>query len=312
MEMQVVSMKSERLYAITVFLMNHGRTSAKELASRFEVSVRTIQRDIDSLCVAGIPVVAFTGTTGGYELTERFTLCNHVVSQDDYAYILTALNGLSSATGDPKVSNISERIVSFLDKPDIGTILDLSVLQEGNSRFLPALQSAIASKKTVKFSYTNAMGDKRLHTVEPIAVLYRWYSWYLLAYSVAKEDYRTYKLLRMEGLETTENGFSKEHGSPQTILSAHDKQDDRRYTTVTVKCDPELIIKSCEYLKGKVIRYLDDEKAIMELTIVESEQLWLGTMLSFGDKIEVISPEHVKQKLISCAEKVVSMYKTTT
>lgn len=79
-----------------------------------------------------------------------------------------------------------------------------------------------------------------------------------------------------------------------------------------MKCDPELIIKSCEYLKGKVIRYLDDEKAIMELTIVESEQLWLGTMLSFGDKIEVISPEHVKQKLISCAEKVVSMYKTTT
>lgn len=62
------------------------------------------------------------------------------------------------------------------------------------------------------------MGDKRLHTVEPIAVLYRWYSWYLLAYSVAKEDYRTYKLLRMEELETTENGFSKEHGSPQTIL----------------------------------------------------------------------------------------------
>ena len=116
-------MKSERLYAITVFLMNHGRTSAKELASRFEVSVRTIQRDIDSLCAAGIPVVAFTGTTGGYELTERFTLCNHVVSQDDYTYILTALNGLSSATGDPKVSNISERIVSFLDKPDIGTIL---------------------------------------------------------------------------------------------------------------------------------------------------------------------------------------------
>ncbi len=63
-------MKIERLYAITVYLLNHGRTSASELAKHFEVSLRTIQRDIDSLCLSGIPVVSVNGAAGGYEISE--------------------------------------------------------------------------------------------------------------------------------------------------------------------------------------------------------------------------------------------------
>ena len=117
------SMKVDRLYAITVFLMNHGRTSAKDLAKHFEVSIRTIQRDIDSLCSAGIPVVAITGINGGYELTKRFTLNNQIISQKDYSYILTALNGLSSATNNPEISNIYEKIISLTDENDVGMIL---------------------------------------------------------------------------------------------------------------------------------------------------------------------------------------------
>ena len=82
-------MRTDRLYAITVYLMNHGKTSAGELARRFEVSVRTIQRDMDSLCAAGIPIAATAGINGGYELVERFTLNNQIISRQDYSYILT-------------------------------------------------------------------------------------------------------------------------------------------------------------------------------------------------------------------------------
>lgn len=84
-------MKTNRLYAITIYLLNHGRTSAAELAKYFEVSVRTIQRDIDSLGMAGIPVYAINGVNGGYEISDTFKMDNQLMSKDDFAYIITAL-----------------------------------------------------------------------------------------------------------------------------------------------------------------------------------------------------------------------------
>ena len=176
-------MRTDRLYAITVYLMNHGKTSAGELARRFEVSVRTIQRDMDSLCAAGIPIAATAGINGGYELAERFTLNNQIISRQDYSYILTALNGLATATGDRGISDIYEKISPAADENQTGIILDFSVLQEGNSRFLPLLQTAVSERKAVRFRYTNSKNETKIHTVEPIAVIYRWYAWYLLAYS---------------------------------------------------------------------------------------------------------------------------------
>ena len=104
-------MKIERLYAVTVYLLNHGKTSANELAKHFEVSQRTIQRDIDSLCMAGIPVIATTGASGGYEISETYRLDHGFATPDDYSYILTALQGLVSAPGDRKVKQLTEKIM---------------------------------------------------------------------------------------------------------------------------------------------------------------------------------------------------------
>lgn len=118
-------MKTERVYAITIYLLNYGRTSASKLARYFEVSVRTIQRDIDSLCLSGIPIIAVNGATGGYE------------------------NGI---------------------------ILDFSVLREGDQTTLQMLQTAVLEKHTVNFIYTNNNNETRTHSVESIAVLYRWYA----------------------------------------------------------------------------------------------------------------------------------------
>ena len=302
-------MRTDRLYAITVYLMNHGKTSAGELARRFEVSVRTIQRDMDSLCAAGIPIAAMAGINGGYELAERFTLNNQIISRQDYSYILTALNGLATATGDRGISDIYEKISPAADENQTGIILDFSVLQEGNSRFLPLLQTAVSERKAVRFRYTNSKNETKIHTVEPIAVIYRWYAWYLLAYSTEKEDYRTYKLLRMENLETTDLDFTREHGCPEKVLVEHDRNNTITQTTVTVKCDPDYVMKTAEYLNGRVTKYLDDKKALMELSVVESEQLWIGTLLSLGDHVEIVSPEHIKQRVLDCAEKIISLYR---
>ena len=247
-------MKLERLYAITVYLLNHGRTSAKELAKYFEVSTRTIQRDIDSLCLSGIPIVAVAGSTGGYEIAERFQLDKQFATSDDCSYILTALQGFVSATDDQKVKHTLEKMSSALQPTDdSGIILDFSVVREGDNIMLQALQSAALQKRAVNFTYTNNNNETRTHNVEPIAVIYKWYAWYLLAYSKVKDDYRTYKLVRMSNVTITDTPFIKKHESADIIMKKIDKMDSRQYTNVLIKCKGTAKSRVIEYLKGTVI-----------------------------------------------------------
>lgn len=220
-------MKIERLYAITVYLLNHGRTSANNLAKHFEVSVRTIQRDIDSLCLSGIPIVSVTGASGGYEISPQFRLDKQLVTSNDYSYILTALKGFISATNDPNASHTLEKISHIQKQSDMNIILDFSVLREGEQDTLQTLQTAIAKKCVVEFIYTNNNSETHPHRVEPIAVIYRWYAWYLLAYSKIKNDYRTYKLVRMSDLKITGIPFTETHDAPESILKKSDKTDCR-------------------------------------------------------------------------------------
>lgn len=300
-----LKMKTERLYAITVYLLNHGRTSAKELAQYFEVSVRTIQRDMDSLCLAGIPV---TAVSGGYEISERFRLDKGFATSDDYSYILTALRGLVSAVEDPGAKHTLEKFSHLSRQDDSSIILDFSVLREGEQDTLQRLQTAIAGKRAVEFLYTNNNYETRVHCVEPVAVIYRWYAWYLLAYSEAKDDYRNYKLVRMQDLRITEKPFVKKHEPADVILRKTEQTDSRKYKDIFVKCKETARSRVMEYLNGTILEELPDGSVRMKLTVVENEQLWIGTLLSLGDAVEVIAPEEIRRRLAGAASKIVSLY----
>lgn len=304
-----VNMKLERLYAITLYLLNHGKTSARELADYFEVSLRTIQRDMDSLCLAGIPVISVSGSAGGYDISEHFKLSGQFATEDDYSYILTALQGLTSATSDPKAKYTLEKMARMSEAKNNGIILDFSVLREGDQDTLQLLQTAVTKRHAVEFTYTNNDNETRTHNVEPIAVMYRWYAWYLLAYSKAKEDYRTYKLVRMSNLKMTDMAFVREHESADAILKRTDKTDSRQYTKILLRCNETAKSRVTEYLKGTDIQKLSNGDTLMKLYVVDNEQLWIGTLLSLGDNVEVIAPEKIRTRLLESAEKIVSLYK---
>lgn len=302
-------MKIERLYAITVYLLNHGKTSANVLANHFEVSLRTIQRDMDSLCLAGIPIISTAGSTGGYEIAKQYQLNQNFASAEDYSNIRTALQGLVSATGNLQASRTLEKIVHASSPYDDSMILDFSVLQEDTQNTLQLLQSAVKAKHAVTFTYTNNNCETRTHTVEPIAVVYRWYAWYLLAYSKVKQDYRIYKLVRMTHLQVTDIPFTKEHESSDKILAMIDNTDSRQYTKILLKCKASVKSRVVEYLKGTIVEEFPNGDALIHATVVENEHFWLGTLLSFGEHVEVISPEKIRRRLLTAAEKIMALYK---
>jgi len=306
----VIRVKTDRLYALTLYLLNHGKTSASELAKHFEVSVRTIQRDIDALSQTGIPVYASPGANGGYEILSDFKMNNQLASDDEYAYIATAINGLKTVTNNPVADYIYEKITAISKNRNTGMILDFSVLREGDEKLLQMLQSAVMNKQVVKFSYTNNSGETRVHCVEPIAVIYKWYAWYMLAYNPAKQDYRTYKLVRMEDVSITEDKFSREHRTAEEIVNDCDNsyQGKDISTKVRIRCRGNAIHRIKEYLNGQLIESFEDGTAMMEIHIVENEQWWIGVVLSQGKELEIIEPEHIKKRIIECAKDILFLY----
>lgn len=302
------AVKTERLYAITMYLLNHGRTPASELAKQFEVSVRTIQRDIDSLCCAGIPVAALPGASGGYEIAHRFEMNGQTATQRDYSWIFTALQGLVTATNDPGASQTLEKIAALGNPEETGIVLDFSALHEGDEQLLASLQSAIFSRRAVQFSYTNNDNETRIHRVEPVALLYRWYAWYLLAWSRAGKDYRTYKLVRMRDLQVTDSACTVKHASSEKILRDMEKQDMRAYVRVTLLIKASVRVRAAEYLRGRIVEEYENGDVRMELDAVENEQFWFGALLSLGDDAEVLAPESIRQRVRETAAKILSVY----
>lgn len=302
-------MKTERLYAITLYLLNHGKTSASELSKKFEVSVRTIQRDIDSLCQAGIPIVATTGSDGGYYLPESFKMDAQTVTEEDYSNILIALKGYSTAMGNQCIDGTVEKISALTKRNGNHIILDFSVLREVDNCLIQTLQEAIKIKRAVCFNYTNAENILRLHTVEPIAVIYQWYSWYLLAYSKVKNDYRIYKLVRMSDMEITELEFTREHDNADIILKENYENNNQKITEIRIRCKPQAKVKAIEYLNGKITTEYNNGECEMILHVIETEHLWLGTILSLGDSIVIKEPEHIRRRIVEMAEKIVDLYK---
>jgi predicted DNA-binding transcriptional regulator YafY len=300
--------KIDRLYAITIYLLNVGKATAAELSRKFEVSVRTVQRDIDSLCQAGIPIVAETGANGGYYIAKNFRMDAHMATNEDYTFIITALKGLSSAMNSSKIDATLEKITSLTETSDSGIILDFSALNEGDSQLMQIFQDAIRKKRPVSFEYTNSDNITRLHTIEPIAVVYRWYAWYLLAYSIVKNDYRIYKLIRMRNAKIVDAVFTKEHKNAEIILRDKDKQMPQKLTEITVRCKSEARSKAIEYLNGKIICEYDNGDCDMTLNVIENEHFWFGTLLSLGDCIEIITPEHIRHRILEASKKIVKLY----
>jgi len=192
-----------------MYLVNRNVVTAKELAERFEVSVRTIVRDIEALSIADIPISSSTGAAGGYEILDTFKLNKQITTVDDYLFIITALKGMCSAYDNQKINATLEKMLTSGQYKDEGqrVFIDFGVVREGDRipETVREIEDAIRDQAIIEFDYTDSTGRKNRRTVEPVALQYRWYAWYLLAYCTYKNDYRFFKLNRISELIVTDN-----------------------------------------------------------------------------------------------------------
>lgn len=305
-------MKIDRLMGITMYLLNRNVVSAKELAERFEVSVRTIVRDIESLSMAGIPISSSTGASGGYEILDTFKLNKQITTMEDYLFIITALKGMCSAYDSEKINITLEKLLTaghYKDEEQ-RIFIDFGVVREGRNipGFVREIEEAIQNKRIIEFDYADSAGQKSHRTVEPLALNYRWYAWYLLAYCTNKNDYRIFKLNRLTDLTVTDRQINCEHGNVPELLEKQWRDDTRRYIPMKLLCKAEVRVAIMEYMKGKIIEERENGDSVIATYGIENERMWLSLLLGFGDSIEVLEPQEVIDMLKEKALQIQNLY----
>ena len=305
-------MKIDRLLGITMYLLNRDIVSAKELAEKFEVSVRTIVRDIESLSIAGIPISSSTGAFGGYEILDTFKLNKQMTTVDDYLFIITALKGLCSAYDNKKINATLEKMLAtgYYKDYEQRIFIDFSVVNEGNNipEYVREIEEMIRTKIIIKFNYTNSAGIKNHRIVEPLALNYRWHAWYLLAFCLYKNDYRFFKLNRLTDLIVTDESTTHEHGNISDLLEQQWNNDTRRCFDVKLLCKKDAKTAILEYIRGEIVEELKNGDFIISTNYIENERMWFSLLLGFGNMVKVLEPPEIINMLKEKSLEIQNLY----
>lgn len=303
-------MKIERLLAITNYLLSNKRVTAQMLSVRFNVSTRTVMRDINTLSLAGILVVTYYGSDGGYEILDSYKMDRQLVGEDHLSYIVAALQGLQTAFDNNELNETLEKMQAIAPARTSDIVLDFGVLKENNNTNdkLILLRRAINIRQKVIFSYTNADDEEKDYEVEPVATIYKWYNWYLLCYYPKHDDYRIYKLVRMRMLSITEQKNSKLHSVADAKKKWEQAEYKQKIIRVKLLCKSSIKVKCEEYLNGRIVKEYENGEFLYEINVPENEHFWYGTVLGFANQARVIEPLDLIERICLNCNQILKQY----
>lgn len=299
-------MQINRLFEIIFILLNRKTITAKELSERFEVSVRTIYRDIDTLCAAGIPVYMSKGKGGGIRLLENFVLNKSVLSDNEQNEILIALQSLN-ATKYPDVGNVISKLGGLFNKGDYNWIdVDFSHWGSNDKEKFNQLKKAIVSTKVISFDYFSSQGEKTSRKVEPLQLLFKDKSWYLKGYCLSKQAYRIFKLTRIKNLQLMDETFDKE--SQQASYNEPLGNNDYKIVNLKLQLQSYAAYRVYDEFDESNITKNEDGSFTVDVSFPEDEWVY-GYILSFGSSAEVIEPKYVRDIIRKRLEEALQKYK---
>lgn len=299
-----IQMKIDRMLTIIVMLLNRDRVSAKELSDKFEVSTRTIYRDIDSINLAGIPIISYTGSQGGFAIMDNYKLSHQLLTLDNLCSMLSVLKGFNATLDDRALESSIEKLRSLVPKEQarhlerISDQIILDVTPWGyraeQKALVGELRRAISTASVVEFSYRNynTMASKR--QVEPMSLVFKGYAWYLFGYCRLREDVRTFKLARIEGLQVQADHFMPRDMCYEDM--ARDFQASDAPIDITLKFTAQVRSRVEDIFDPGIIEFLDNGDMVVNAQFSGADW-YMPLILSFGEHVTVLGPEGVRQEI---------------
>ena len=314
----------ERLISIIYILMNKGTVTAGELAERFEVSVRTIYRDIEALSVAGIPVYCKKGKNGGISLTEEFVLNKMLITSEEQQEILAALLGLQeteAVTGKETLQKLGE---FFQSEPIPWVSIDLSDWSGLRKQMYEDIKQAILTRHVVEFDYYGQNRPMSHRVVEPMQLQFKEYTWYLRAYCRERQDFRTFKLFRMQRLKVREETFMpkkepvyEEKSESATIGQRSTAEQGQKtqeivttefpVTPLTIWIDKKEAYRIYDRFDESELELLPDGNFLARCAYPLDEWVY-SLILWFGPSARVLEPEFIRAEVQNRIKRMMENY----
>ena len=300
-------MKIDRLIGILSILLQEEKTTAPELAERFEVSRRTINRDIEDLCKAGIPIRTAQGTGGGISIMDGYRMDRTILTSKDMQMILAGLRSLDSVSGSSYYSQLMEKIQTGSSEFISGRgsmLIDLSSWYKGSlAPKIEVIQSAIESRHLIRFEYFAPSGESD-RRIEPYYLVFQWSSWYVWGWCLERKDYRLFKLSRIDKVAEIDKEFICRN-APMPDLST--EKIFPGGIKVKALFTPDMKWRLVEEFGPHCFTENDDGRLLFTADYTDMENLvtWLMTC---GAKAEVIEPAEARDIIRRNAVETLKIY----
>ncbi len=298
----------DRLIQIIFLLLRHENITAKQLAQELGVSTRTIYRDINTLSIAGIPITSQKGYGGGLSLLEGFALDKSYFTQEEQSNIIQALQILKSShypDADRTLNKVAGLFSHTLQSDWLEIDFSYWGSPEKERRNMTALERAVINKYVIKFTYYNSELTITEQTVEPLKLLFKSHSWYLIAFSRRRKEIRTYKLSRIRNLQITDQLFDRSLPADFSLTPAY--QEEYNIPLFKLRFSEKIAYKVYDEFQEEYIKKLED--GTLEVTFRYQLSDWTFLyLLSFGEYVEIIEPVEARMLLKEKAQKILALY----
>lgn len=303
---EVIKMRESRLFRIVYYLLQNGKATAPELAQKFEVSIRTIYRDVDSISSAGIPIYATQGKGGGISILNDYTLDKSLFSEQEQEQMLTALQGMVATTEE----NSNELLTKLSGLFQINSTNWIEVDFSDWAHRTPQqdtfniIKEAIFQKRVISFCYFSGKGNKEKRNVRPIRLVFKSKSWYLYSFCLLRNDYRFFKLTRIKELEMLSETFTQDF-TPTKI----EKQIQVENTVaVKLKFDRQAAFRVYDEFTDSITE--DSQGNLyVQIDLPDNEVLY-SYVMSFSDSVEVLEPQSIREQMKKRLQKMQGKYRT--
>lgn len=289
-------MKIDRLIGILSILLQQEKVTAPQLAEKFEVSRRTINRDIEDLCKAGIPIDTAQGLNGGISIMEGYKIDRTLLTSSDLQAILAGLRSLDSVSGTNRYGQLMEKLsagASGTFAGDQSILIDLASWYKGSlASKIELIRAAIERCAAIRFLYYSPKGEA-MRCLEPYYIVFQWSNWYVWGWCREREDFRLFKLNRMAELSCTGEIFEKQQDVQPDFSNERVFPENYR---IKARFAPECKWRLVEEYGSGCYTEAADGTLLFSMGYTNRENL-LSWLLSFGDKAELLEPEELRREL---------------
>ena len=297
-------MKDNRLFRILYYILEKEKVTANELADKFEVSVRTIYRDIDSISSVGVPIFTTQGKGGGIRIDNDFILNKSLFDTNEKEQIIAALQGLEKTNEAYKSELITKLSALFKIKNSNWIEIDFTSWGSNNTYqdLFNALKTTIINKNIISFSYNSSKAEKINRKVKPIRLLFKEQDWYLYAFCLLRNDFRYFKLPRMKDLEVL--AINYEDNFENAVLKKELKYEN--IVNIKLKFDKSVAFRVYDEFNEAIE---EDEKGnlYVEIKIPNNYKLY-NYIFSFGSNVEILEPKEIRNQFKNMINEIAKKY----